>query len=197
MTPEEALKNPNWKMGKKVTVDSSSLMNKGLEVIEARWLFNIPLNKIKVCIHPESIVHAMIEYTDGSVFAHMSNPDMRGPIAYALSYPYEMKTHLPFLNLLEIGKLTFLVPQHRKFPSLNLAYRALGEGETMPAVLNAANEVAVDCFLRKRIQFTDIPLIVEKTMDLFLPTKINCLEDILNADRWARKQAYALTNQTH
>lgn len=197
VTPEDALKNPNWKMGKKVTVDSSSLMNKGLEVIEAKWLFNIPLNQIKVFIHPESIVHALIEYTDGSVFAHMSNPDMRGPISYALFYPHEMETYLPFLDLPAVGKLTFMEPHYRKFPSLNLAYRALGEGETMPAVLNAANEVAVSAFLRRVIQFTDIPVIIEKTMELFHPTKLICLEDVLRADSWAREKAHALTLKPH
>ena len=193
--PEDALKHPNWKMGKKVTIDSSTLMNKGLEVIEARWLFNCERSKIKVFVHPESIVHAMIEFNDGSIFAHMSNPDMRGPISYALSYPKRLDAELPSLNLTRIGKLQFREPQHKKFPCLNLAYRALDDCELMPAVLNAANEVAVSAFLARKIPFTDIPRITEKTMDQFPPKNINCLEDVLSADVWARKMARNLTKQ--
>ena len=189
VTPEEALKHPNWKMGKKVTVDSASLMNKGLEVIEAKWLFDIPLNKIKVYIHPQSVVHAMVEYIDGSVIAQLSNPDMRGPISYALSQPERINTKLPSLNLLEIGRLDFIPPNNKKFPSLGLAYRALEDGETMPAVLNAANEVAVSAFLNRKIRFTDIPRISEKTMNLHQPKRIGCLEDVLAADRWAKQKA--------
>jgi 1-deoxy-D-xylulose-5-phosphate reductoisomerase len=193
--PEDALKHPNWKMGKKVTIDSSTLMNKGLEVIEARWLFNCEHKKIKVLVHPESIVHAMVEFNDGSIFAHMSNPDMRGPISYALSYPKRLNADLPSLSLTSVGKLQFKEPQHKKFPCLNLAYRALDDCELMPAVLNAANEVAVSAFLARKISFTDIPRITEKTMDSFLPKPINCLQDVLSADSWARKKAHNLTKQ--
>ncbi len=197
VTPEDALKHPNWKMGKKVTIDSASLMNKGMEVIEAKWLFNIPLEKIKVLIHPQSIVHAMIECKDGSVFAHLSNPDMRGPIAFAISYPRRITPGLPSLNLSEIGTLKFMQPHHRKFPSLNLAYRALEEGETMPAVLNAANEVAVNAFLKRKISFIDIPKVAEKTMDLFQTTRVSSLEDIFEADSWARQKARSLMVKLH
>ncbi len=194
VTPEEALNHPNWKMGKKVTVDSASLMNKGLEVIEAKWLFDIPLNKIKVYIHPQSIVHAMVEYIDGSVIAQLSNPDMRGPISYALSQPERINTKLPSLNLLEIGRLDFIPPNNKKFPSLGLAYRALEDGETMPAVLNAANEVAVSAFLNRKIRFTDIPRIAEETMNLHQSKRIGCLEDVLAADRWAKQKAAEITS---
>ncbi|MDX1779654.1 MAG: 1-deoxy-D-xylulose-5-phosphate reductoisomerase, partial [Thermodesulfobacteriota bacterium] len=193
--PEDALKHPNWKMGKKVTIDSSTLMNKGLEVIEAKWLFNCEREKIKVLVHPESIVHAMVEFNDGSIFAHMSNPDMRGPISYALSYPQRLNVDLPSLSLTSVGKLQFKEPQHKKFPCLNLAYRALDDCELMPAVLNAANEVAVSAFLARKISFMDIPRITEKTMDSFSPKQIDCLEDVLSADSWARNKAQNLTKQ--
>jgi 1-deoxy-D-xylulose-5-phosphate reductoisomerase len=189
VTPKEALKHPNWEMGRKVTIDSASLMNKGLEVIEARWLFDIPLKKIKVYIHPQSVVHAMVEYIDGSVIAQLSNPDMRGPISYALSQPDRINAEISSLNLLKIGKLNFIPPNHKKFPALGLAYNALEDGETMPAVLNAANEVAVNDFLNRKIRFTDIPKIIEETMNLHHSKNIICLEDVLAADMWARKKA--------
>jgi len=188
-TPREALKHPKWKMGRKVTIDSASLMNKGLEVIEAKWLFDVPLKNIKVYVHPQSIVHAMVEYSDGSVMAQLSNPDMRGPISYALSYPERMPIGLSSLNLLEVGKLSFILPDLKRFPALGLAYRALENGETMPAVLNAANEVAVNAFLNKRIRFTDIPKVAEKTMDVHKTKKINCVEDVLITNRWALQKA--------
>lgn len=187
--PGDALKHPNWKMGKKVTIDSSSLMNKGLEVIEARWLFNMPLEMIKVYIHPQSIVHGLVEYSDGSVVAHLSRPDMRGPISFALFHPEQVPRRSQPINLAEVKTLQFMSPNRRKFRSLELAYRALQEGETMPAVLNAANEVAVSAFLNRRIGFTDIPRVTEKTMDLFHPTPIASLEDVLQADGWARRKA--------
>ena len=189
VAPREALNHPKWKMGKKVTIDSASLMNKGLEVIEAKWLFDIASENIKVYIHPQSIVHAMVEYTDGSVIAQLSHPDMRIPISYALSYPKRMPTMLSSLNLLEVGKLNFIPPDLKKFPALGLAYRALEDGETMPAVLNAANEIAVRAFLNRKIRFTDIPEIVERTMDVHHPRKIDCLEDVLIADCWAQQKA--------
>lgn len=189
VTPREALNHPKWKMGKKVTIDSASLMNKGLEVIEAKWLFGIALKNIKVYIHPQSVVHAMVEYIDGGVIAQLSHPDMRGPISYALSYPERMPMEMSSLNLLEVGKLSFIPPNLKKFPALSLAYKALEDGETMPAVLNAANEIAVIAFLNRKIEFTDIPKIVEKTMDIYQIRKINCLEDVLIADSWARQKA--------
>ena len=188
-TLKEALKHPKWKMGEKVTIDSASLMNKGLEVIEARWLFDVPSENIKVFIHPQSVVHAMVEYTDGSMIAQLSHPDMRGPISYALSYPERIPSGLSFLNLLEVGKLDFIKPDLKKFPALGLAYRALEDGETMPAVLNAANELAVKAFLSRKILFTDIPKISKKTMDIHNPQKVSCIEDVLIADNWARQKA--------
>lgn len=187
--PDDALKHPNWKMGKKVTIDSSSLMNKGLEVIEARWLFNMPLEKIKVYVHPQSIVHALVEFKDGSITAHLSQPDMSGPIAFALFYPDQSVHQQSPLNLAAVKKLEFLSPNIRKFRCLQLAYRALEEGETMPAVLNAANEIAVAAFLSRRIGFTDIPRVTEKTMDLFNPAPLSTIEDVLWADGWARQKA--------
>ena len=151
--PEQALKHPQWRMGKKVTIDSASLMNKGLEVIEAHWLFGVPPSPIEVHIHPQSIVHSMVEYIDGSIIAQMALPDMRGPIAYALSYPERLDLQLPSLNLFEAGPLSFSPVDEKRFPALGLAYRALEEGGTMPAVLNAANEVAVEAFLQGRLGF--------------------------------------------
>jgi len=187
--PEHALRHPNWKMGKKVTVDSATLMNKGLEVIEARWLFNMPLDKIRVYVHPQSIVHAMVELRDGNVLAHLSNPDMKGPIGHALFYPDSMPDHLPSVNLARIGTLQFCDPDVKKFRCLRLAYLALEAGETMPAVLNAANEVAVNAFLSRRLRFTDIPVVNEKTMDRFKPAAIHSIDDVLTADAWARQKA--------
>jgi 1-deoxy-D-xylulose-5-phosphate reductoisomerase len=192
VTPKEALAHPNWKMGKKVTIDSASLMNKGLEVIEAHWLFDIPPEKIKVYIHPQSIVHAMVEYIDRSVIAQLSMPDMRGPIAYALSYPERIPTELLSLNLLDIGKLSFIPPNLKNFPSLGLAYSALRQGGSMPAVLNASNEVAVSAFLKRKIRFTTIPRLVEKAMSLHSPQNISCLEEVMEVDRWARAKAEEL-----
>ena len=187
--PEHALRHPNWKMGKKVTVDSATMMNKGLEVIEAKWLFNMPLDKIRVYVHPQSIVHALVELRDGNMLAHLSNPDMRGPIGHALFYPDSMSDHLPSVNLARIGTLQFCEPDVKKFRCLKLAYLALEAGETMPAVLNAANEVAVNAFLSRRIRFTDIPAVNEKTMDRFKPAAIHSIDDVLMADAWARQMA--------
>jgi len=193
--PEDALRHPNWKMGKKVTIDSATLMNKGLEVIEARWLFNVPLDKIKVYVHPQSIVHAMLELDDGTVIAHLSSPDMKGPIAHALFYPEPCTDHLAPVNLAQIQTLQFLSPDLKKFPCLSLAYRALEEGETMPAVLNGANEVAVHAFLSGRIGFFDIPAINRRTMELYNPARISCIDDVLQADGWARRKAGELISR--
>jgi 1-deoxy-D-xylulose-5-phosphate reductoisomerase len=187
--PENALKHPNWRMGKKVTIDSATMMNKGLEVIEARWLFNMPLEKIKVYIHPQSIVHALLELADGNVIAHLSSPDMKGPIGHALFYPDQFVDHLKPVNLAQLHTLQFLKPDVKKFRCLKLAYEALEAGETMPAVLNGANEVAVHAFLSRRIRFTDIPAINAKTMEVFNPAPITCIEDVLLADIWARRTA--------
>jgi len=189
VTPEQALKHPQWRMGKKITIDSASLMNKGLEVIEARWLFGVPSSRIEVHIHPQSIVHSMIEYIDGSMIAQLAIPDMRGPIGYALSYPERLDLQLPSLNLFEAGPLSFSPVDEKRFPALGLAYRALEEGGTMPAVLNAANEVAVEAFLQGRLGFLKIPGLIRQTMEQHRPRQQNSLEDILRAHTWAQEEA--------
>jgi len=184
-----ALKHPNWEMGKKITIDSATLMNKGLEVIEAKWLFDLETDQINILIHPESIVHSMVEYMDGSVIAQMGIPDMITPISYTLSYPEHLETNLPPLKLEEIGKLSFFEPDKSKFKCLALAIRALETGESMPAVLNGANEIAVDAFLKEKIDFLMIPDIIEKTMNAHNVHPVLSLESVLEADRWARKTA--------
>jgi len=192
VTSQEALNHPTWRMGKKVTVDSASLMNKGLEVIEARWLFDVPVEKIDVHIHPQSIVHSMVEYVDGSVVAQMGLPDMRGPISYALAYPERLQMELPTLNLTEIDKLSFELPDEKRFPALKLAYRAVKIGGTMPAVLNAANEIAVESFLQNNLNFIRIPYIIEQTMECYEARELNIVGDALEADDWARRKAREL-----
>ena len=184
----DALRHPNWKMGKKITIDSSSMMNKGLEVIEARWLFNLDIKKIDVLIHPQSIVHSMVEFIDGSVIAQMGIPDMRTPIAYALTYPERINNNLPDLDLLKIKNLEFRKPDMKKFPCLKLAYEAAICGGTMPVVLNAANEVAVEAFIRKRINFVDLPGIIDRVMNAHKSSNASCLDDILQVDEWARQK---------
>jgi 1-deoxy-D-xylulose-5-phosphate reductoisomerase len=189
VTPRQALKHPRWKMGSKVTIDSATLMNKGLEVIEARWLFNVPAGQIQVVIHPESIIHSMVEFVDGSVLAHLSEPDMKGPIAYALSCPERLAEVLRPLDLSRIGRLTFMKPDGKRFPALALAYRALAEGGMMPAVMNAANEIAINSFLKKNISFSAIAKLVARVMDAFHYRGSINLEAILWADRWARAES--------
>ena len=195
VTPREALNHPQWRMGKKVTVDSASLMNKGLEVIEAHWLFGVPASRIEVHIHPQSIVHSMVEYIDGSVIAQMALPDMRGPIAYALSYPRRLDLRLPSLNLFKVGPLSFKPVDRKRFPALALAYRALETGGTMPAVLNAANEVAVEAFLGGRLEFLKVPRVIQKTMKNHKPLRLNSVEDILQAHSWAREEAQEILDR--
>ncbi|MDI6755193.1 MAG: 1-deoxy-D-xylulose-5-phosphate reductoisomerase [Thermodesulfobacteriota bacterium] len=195
VTPEQALNHPQWRMGKKVTIDSASLMNKGLEVIEAHWLFGVPAPQIEVLIHPQSIVHSMVEYIDGSVVAQMSIPDMRGPIAYALAYPERLDIKLPSLNLFEIGKLTFSPVDPERFPALGLAYQALKEGGTMPAVLNAANEVAVEAFLQGRLGFSQISQLIRQTMARHKPIEQRSLENILQAHAWAKREAQKMIDR--
>lgn len=189
VSPEEALKHPKWSMGKKVTIDSATLMNKGLEVIEAFHLFDLPAERIDVLIHPQSIVHSLVEFTDGSLLAQMSIPDMRGPIAYALSYPQRLDNTVPRLELAAIEKLTFYQPDTENFQCLGFAYEALKEGGTMPAVLNAANEVTVNAFLERRINFSAIPVIIDKIMHFHVSKKVVDLDVIIEADRWAREKA--------
>lgn len=187
VTPEDALKHPTWSMGRKITIDSATLMNKGLEVIEANWLFDIDYDNITVVIHPESIIHSMVEYGDGSIIGHLGPKDMRIPIQYALTYPERKNNNFPKIDLTEIGKLNFYKPDFNKFPSLQLAYDAGKVGGTLPAVLNAANEVAVELFLNRKISFLQIPELVEKVMDNHKPEFHPSLEEILKIDSWARK----------
>jgi 1-deoxy-D-xylulose-5-phosphate reductoisomerase len=176
-------------MGKKISIDSATLMNKGLEVIEAKWLFGLDLQKIEVLIHPQSIVHSMVEYIDGSIISQMGIPDMRIPIAYALTYPERIKLDLPFLDLTRYKNIQFFPPDFQRFPSLKLAYYACKIGGTMPAVLNAANEIAVDAFLNRRIRYPEIALTVAETLNRIPAKHSVVLEDILNADLHARIQA--------
>lgn len=185
ITVAEALQHPNWSMGRKITVDSATMMNKGLEVIEAQWLFGLRLEQVEVLIHPQSIVHALVEFVDGSVVAQLSVPDMRLPIQYALLYPERIDSQLPRLRLEQVGQLTFETPDPARYPCLALAYEAARIGGTMPAVMNAANEVAVRAFLNEQIRFTDIPRWVEATMHAHTPAPPT-LENVLAADAWAR-----------
>jgi 1-deoxy-D-xylulose-5-phosphate reductoisomerase len=189
VTPEAALCHPNWSMGRKITIDSATLMNKGLEVIEAHWLFGVPVDRISVHVHPESIVHSMVEYVDGSVIAQMGLPDMKTPIAYALAYPERIPLACPKLDLFRLQKLSFYPPDEEKFPCLRLAFDACRIGSTMPAVLNAANEIAVHSFLKKSIAFYDIPQVIQQVMAAHEPTAKPDLGAILQADSWAREEA--------
>jgi len=194
VTPERALQHPNWKMGAKITVDSATLMNKGLEVVEARWLFDIPESRIDVLIHRESIIHSLVEYQDRSMIAQLGLPDMRTPISYAMRYPERMPLDLPSLDLTEIGKLTFCKPDHDRFPCLGLGYESLRVGGTMPATMNAANEVAVEAFLNGGIRFVDIAEVIRSTMEAHQPDEVESLDDALETDRWAREKAEALVH---
>ncbi|CCO09437.1 1-deoxy-D-xylulose-5-phosphate reductoisomerase [Desulforamulus hydrothermalis] len=189
VTPAMALQHPNWSMGQKITVDSATLMNKGLEVIEARWLFNVDYDQIDVVIHPQSIIHSMVEYGDGSLLAHLGMPDMRIPIQYALSYPERWFNQLPRLQVNRLKGLTFEEPDTERFPALALAYQAGRQGGAAPAVLNAANEVAVHAFLAGCINFLDIPYIVAKTLDKYQPVNPAGLDEIIQIDSWARAEA--------
>ncbi|MFA5523354.1 MAG: 1-deoxy-D-xylulose-5-phosphate reductoisomerase [Tissierellales bacterium] len=184
---EDALKHPNWSMGKKITVDSATLMNKGLEVIEAKWLFNVDIEKIEVIVHPQSIIHSMVEYIDGSVIAQMGIPDMRIPIQYALTHPKRIGNQLDRLDFVAVKDLTFEKPNTEVFPCLQIAYEAIKSGGTMPAVLNASNEVAVEMFLNNKINFLEIPEIISEVMAHHTIIKNPTLEDVLESDKWARK----------
>ncbi len=192
VTPERALQHPNWKMGAKITIDSATLMNKGLEVVEARWLFDIPESRIDVLIHRESIIHSLVEYEDRSMIAQLGLPDMRTPISYAMRYPERLPLDLPSLDLTEVGKLTFCKPDHDRFPCLRLGYESLKIGGTMPAVMNAANEIAVDAFLQKGIRFPDISDIIHNTMQAHSTQDVSSIEVALEADQWAREKAESL-----
>ena len=189
ITVESALKHPSWVMGQKITIDSATLFNKGLEMIEARWLFDIEIARVRVVVHPQSIVHSMVEFVDGSLIAQLSTPDMCLPIQYALTYPNRVRSDRVQTNLAQLGSLTFEEPDLERFPSLNLARRAGELGGTMPAVLNAANEVAVEAFVNRRINFMQIPQIVARVMDGHQLVSHPTLEEILEADAWARKES--------
>lgn len=188
VTVEQALAHPTWSMGRKITVDSATLMNKGLEIVEARWLFGVKPSRIEVVIHPQSIVHSMVEFEDGSVLAQMGVPDMRLPVQYALLYPERVDTGLPRLDIAAQGTLTFGRPDPARYPALALAYRAAEQGGTLPAVMNAANEAAVGLFLDRRIGFLDIVRLVRQVMDSHKQVQDPDLEQILEADSWARRQ---------
>ena len=191
-TVAQALKHPNWKMGRKITIDSATMMNKGLEVVEARWEFDMDPSRIDVVIHPQSVVHSMVRYQDGSIIAQLGIPDMRIPIAYALTYPHRLKGGWKPLDLTQHGELNFLPVDSKRFPALRLAYAALKEGGTMSAVLNAANEVAVAAFLERKIGFRDIHRIIDKTMQGHVPRRPKEVDEVLEVDRWARQTASSL-----
>lgn len=189
ITLQEALKHPNWTMGAKITIDSASMMNKGLELIEAKYLFDLSDDELEVLVHPQSIIHSLVEFHDGSVMAQLGIPDMRVPIAYALTYPTRAQNDLPSLNLAEMGQLTFFPPDYEKFPCLELAWQCLREGKAMPAVLNAANEIAVASFLEERIRFTDLAKIIASVLEQFQNRMPESIEDCIEIDTWARNTA--------
>jgi len=189
ITPALALKHPNWVMGAKITIDSATLMNKGLEVIEAHWLFNAKPSQIEVVVHPQSIIHSMVEYVDGSVLAQLGNPDMRTPIAYALGYPNRIESGVSSLDFLSIAKLEFEAPDLHCFPCLQLAYDALNTGGTAATILNAANEVAVSAFLKEHISFTDIPSLIAAALDNIPVENVTSIEHVIEVDRRARQFA--------
>jgi 1-deoxy-D-xylulose-5-phosphate reductoisomerase len=189
ITPEQACAHPNWVMGRKISVDSATMMNKGLEVIEAFWLFGLPLEKIKVLIHPQSVVHSMVRYRDGSVLAQMGQPDMRTPIAYGLAWPERIDAGVAPLNLTQLTGLSFTEPNFSQFPCLSLAFAAAKTGGTAPAILNAANEVAVAAFLDEGLPYLAIPNVVEHCLNALAPLAADSLETILEADALARQTA--------
>lgn len=186
ITVKDALNHPNWSMGKKITIDSATLMNKGLEVIEAKWLFGVGVEDIQVVVHPQSIIHSMVEFEDGAVMAQLGEPDMKLPIQYALTYPKRVKNDFPKLDIFERSRLTFERPNEKLFPCLQLAFDAIKTGGTMPAVLNAANEAAVYAFIDGKIGFTHIPVLIERAMKAYNVKYNYTLEEVLEADKWGR-----------
>jgi 1-deoxy-D-xylulose-5-phosphate reductoisomerase len=196
ITVSQALKHPNWAMGAKITIDSATMMNKGLEYIEAKWLFGLD-TPVEIVVHPQSIIHSMVEFTDTSIMAQLGLPDMRVPIAYALSYPDRFEADLPSLDFTKLARMDFEAPDFEKFPCLKLAFRALEAGQSMPAILNAANEIAVQGFLDEKIAFKEIPEIIKSTMDNHVCKPINDIKDVLEADRWAREEATKLLAVPH
>ena len=196
VTVKEALNHPNWSMGAKITIDSSTMMNKGLEYIEAKWLFGVD-TKVEIIVHAQSIIHSMIEFVDTSIIAQLGIPDMRVPIAYALTYPDRFVSELPSLDLASMGNLTFEAPDFERFPCLQLAMDAMEMGQTMPAVLNAANEITVQAFLDELIPYKDIAEIIRMVMQNHSPVPLQELQDVLDADRWAREETTKLITVTH
>ena len=196
-TPEQACKHPKWKMGRKISVDSATMMNKGLEIIEASWLFNIDPDAINVVIHPQSIIHSLVEYKDGSVLAQLGNPDMRVPISFGLAWPERIETDVERLNLFDIAQFDFKKPEMDRFPCLRLAREAIKQGGTSSAILNAANEVAVNEFLNKKIMFTDIAKIIESVMSDVTQNDADSIEKILKDDELARKHAIEIIRDTN
>ncbi len=195
VTPKDALKHPNWSMGAKITIDSATMMNKGLEVIEAKWLFNIDVERIEVVVHPQSILHSAVEYEDGAVIGQLGVPDMKVPISYALTYPKRVKNSFDKLDITKICTLTFEKPDIKTFECLSLAYSAIKKGGTMPAVLNAANEIAVFAFLDGKIGFMDIPKVIKSTMDKHTIKFNYNITELLNADLWARSYAKSIIKE--
>jgi len=189
VTPRQALQHPNWRMGKRITVDSATLMNKGFEIIEARWLFGLKSEEIDVVIHPQSTIHSMVEFVDGSVLAQMAPPDMRLPLQYALTYPDRLPSSNHSIDWAELRKLEFRAPPEKKFPCLRLAREALAAGDSMPCTLNAADEVAVEAFLGRRIRFTQIPELIERVLEASTPVRLRSIEDVLDCDRKSRSYA--------
>jgi len=189
VTPEQACAHPNWVMGRKISVDSATMMNKGLEVIEAHWLFNASADDIQVVVHPQSVIHSLVEYVDGSVLAQLGNPDMRTPIAYGLAYPERIDSGVASLDLFKVATMNFIEPDFERFPCLTLAYQALRTAGTAPAVLNAANEVVVAAFLDNKVAFLDIPRIISETLESIPVSAVNNLQDVIEADLAARRVA--------
>lgn len=192
---EEALNHPNWKMGKKITIDSATMVNKGLEIIEAHWLFNVPYEKIDVVIHKESIIHSMVQFKDGAIKAQLGSPDMRVPILYALSYPNRLKLNAERLDFSKISSMNFKRVDFERFPAIRLAYKAGKIGGSMPTVFNAANEVAVDAFINNQIKFLSIETIIEKTINAHTNIIDPSLDEVLSVDKWAREYAHLLINR--
>ena len=188
-TPDQACAHPNWSMGRKISVDSATMMNKGLEMIEAHWLFDMPIDRIQVVIHPQSVIHSLVQYDDGSVLAQLGNPDMRTPIAHALAYPERITSGVKVLDLFEIAQLSFERPDVERFPCLALAYRAMQAGESAPAALNAANEVAVQAFLDGAIGFCEIAWVIAAVLDAMPVVPVRCLDEVMAVDGEARQRA--------
>lgn len=195
VTPEQAIAHPNWAMGKKISVDSATMMNKGLEVIEAHWLFAAPVEQIEVVIHPQSVIHSMVSYVDGSMLAQLGHPDMRTPIAYGLAYPERIDSGVAQLDITKIAQLNFEQPDFARFPCLSIAFDALRAGDTAPAIMNAANEVAVQAFLDKRIGFLMIPTLISNVMDRVANRRVTDLAGVMEQDRLAREAANQAVKQ--